>query len=357
MKNFIRIIFILGIVLALQVLAADYDHPLYLSVRSLALGNAVISSVDDEQSLFLNPAGLAQVRSPKLSLLNLSLEGSHQLVFNSSDAVSVNKDFGIETLNQIIGKNEFAKVQLNTTLAVLGFGIGLIADGEAASRLLNRVSPTGELGAVGTYGVQVGYGLTVAQFRKGRGKVNFGIAGKYLYRVGKIDVPSLSSVLSLDKDTLLGDIKGVGYGLGLDSGLQVSYKLNNKFELLSGAVMSNIGSTTFSNGSPSLAPYLATGLGLRAKSRELTATLTYDLQRITESIDWRKKNHFGLELSLPIISFYGGLNGFWLPSYGVALNLALIRLMVASMAHELGTTIGQNTERRYAAQAQIKFEF
>ena len=358
MKNRVFILFYLGILLfSTPSLGADYEHPLYLSVRSLALGNAVVSSVHDEQSLFLNPAGLARVKDLQFTLGSLAAEGSQQLVYHSGEIKTANNSFGIDTLNQLVGKNNFGKIQATSTLAILGFGIGVIADGEISSRLVNQVSPTGELGALGTYGVQVGYGFKIAQFKKSRGRVDLGIATKFLSRGGRMQVPPLSAIVGLNKDVLLGDVKSLGSGIGMDSGLQMSYALDGQLEFLSGVVFSDMGYTSFSNKAPRISPFLAAGVGLRMKRRDLTATLTYDYQRITESIDWRKKNHFGLELKFPIVSLYGGLNGLLIPTFGFGVNLSWIQLLVASTGQELGTTVGQNTERRIAAQAQLKFDF
>jgi len=357
MKTLMLALLGFGLLISIQGWCADYEHPLYLSVRSLALGGAVTSSVQDEQSLYLNPAGLSRVRDLKLTLASLAAEGSTQLVYHSGEIKTANDHFGVDSLNQLVGKNNFGKVQVNSTLAVLGFGMGVIGDGEVSSRLVNQVSPSGELGTLGTYGVQVGYGLKIAQFKRSRGRVDFGVAGKYLVRGGKMQIPPLSALVGLNKDVLFGDVKGVGQGLGLDLGLQMSYLLNDQLELLSGVVMSDVGYTSFSNRAPRLAPYLAGGIGLRLKRRDVVATLTYDYQRVTESVDWKKKNHLGLELKLPVISLYAGLNGLFIPTVGMGLNLAFAQFMVASTAQELGTTIGQNTERRIAAQVQLKFDF
>src|SRR5271156_6288667 len=71
--------------------AQEY-HPFFRGIRAEGMGGAGIAVVDDETSLFINPAGLGKIRGPYFSPLNIQAEVNNTtqagMVNNTGDATA-----------------------------------------------------------------------------------------------------------------------------------------------------------------------------------------------------------------------------------------------------------------------------
>jgi hypothetical protein len=74
-----------------------------------------------------------------------------------------------------------------------------------------------------------------------------------------------------------------------------------------------------------------------------------------DEADWRKKNHVGLELALPVLAFYGGVNQVSF-TYGVGFDAWLFRVNAYSWGEDLGSFVHQQSVRRWGLKVALKFD-
>ena len=176
-----------------------------------------------------------------------------------------------------------------------------------------------------------------------------------LWRGGGLAHLSLSQLLTLNGTTITQSFPGPGSGYGLDLGMQGIFNVNKKLSLLTGLVLTDIGNTAFSSGSPTINQNLTLGLALRYTHGDVMTTLAYDHAHLLQSGDWREKSHLGLEFKMPILSLYSGLYQFH-PTYGFGLNLLLFKVTYVSYAADQTPLYNQNAERRHVLQVAVKFD-
>ncbi len=336
---------------------ADEFHPLYRGARAQAMGNAFTAIADDEQAIFYNPAGLAGIDKFAFHILSSDIETSNDAISLYPEVSSSLGSQDASTLNILMGKNVYARAQETMTLLFPGFGITGIYTQEAAVRLKNTALPTGTVGRSNTYGAQAAFGIPIWKLkRKKKGELRFGVAAKMLFRSGKYTTPTLTQLLTLNYTQIMNAMNDTtGTGFGFDSGFQFVYHANKKVTLLSGLVYKDIGDTQFSGGGSIQKGDLTFGLGARFMSKDMIATLSFDNAHMLESVEWKKRTHFGLEMKFPLLSLYGGLNQFNL-TYGAGLELWLVNFTYLSYAEEQATLVGIDPERRHMVHIVLKLD-
>ncbi len=324
------------------------------------MGNAYTAVADDEQAVFMNPAGLAGIERMAIHFAVLDAEISGDTYSTASESISTFKEFNSSSISSLIGKNIYARGQFTPTIVMPNFGMALLMDQQYALLSQNKALPQVTLGYQTTIGVQFSTGFSVL---KKRGKnpeqdLRVGVGFKWLERRGGYRSLSLIQTITLDKQAAEALIGGYGSGYGADLGLQYIRKLGrNGLTLQGGAVMTEIGDVTFagSNADPQKGNF-SLGAALKYEKAFFRSILSYDARHLLQSSDWKKKNHLGLELALPLLSFYGGINQSSL-SYGAAVDLWLIKVAVISYAEERGEYAGIDSERRYLLHLGFKLGF
>ncbi|MEK6704733.1 MAG: hypothetical protein AABZ06_03010, partial [Bdellovibrionota bacterium] len=120
-----------------------------------------------------------------------------------------------------------------------------------------------------------------------------------------------------------------------------------------GMALTDIGNAAFDGNADPQTSNMSTGLALTYKLPGLSTTFAYDYKHMLDSGDWKKKNHAGLEVALPFISVYGGMNQAYF-TYGFSLDIWLFRLTALSYAEEQGAYALQDPERRYLLRLALK---
>ncbi len=321
------------------------------------MGNAFTAVADDEEAIFYNPAGLAGIKQFSFNIVAVDADASNDMINGYpviSDALSSNSP--VASLNNLIGKNYYARVEGTSTLVLPGFGIAALADEQVALSLQNTAFPQGILGVQSTYGVQAAFGTSLLrQRRKSADDLRFGMAAKYLNRAGGYRQLTLTELLTLNAKAITQNLTNFGTGYGVDLGFQYIHKFKKKFSLMSGLAMTDIGDTGFSSGADPQKSNLTFGLAGRYTSSQFVATLAYDYAHILNYADWPKKNHVGLELKFPLLSLYTGINQAFL-TYGVGIDLWIFKLMYLSYAEEQATLVNQDPERRSMIHFAMKLE-
>jgi hypothetical protein len=177
-----------------------------------------------------------------------------------------------------------------------------------------------------------------------------------MWRAGGNESPTLADMLTLKYSNIIRtDYLKFGIGYGWDVGTQVVYNITKKIALLGGAAMTDVGNTLFASGGNAQPSNFSMGAGIRMRTREMQLTLSYAMQHAFDDIDWRKKMHIGLEVKLPILSLYAGMNQLY-PTFGAALDLLFFKLLYTSYAEDLGVASGVQSERRHLVNVEVKFD-
>lgn len=348
------ILFVSAFVFVGDASATEYQR-LYSAPRAIAMGGAFVGVADDESALFYNPAGLAGLKNFSWNVLAANLEVSNEMLDNIPIFNSALDNPDLTTLNLLMGKNLSTRVQAGMTFAAPGFAMTGLYQMNGAVRMNNLTFPSGTLEYQTTYGGQIGFGQAVKKFKRHRGEIRYGVAGKVLFRSGGIANINMIQLLTLNSSSILASFPGVGMGFGLDAGVQYIIPINKKFSIMNGISMTDIGNTTFATGSPAQLSNFTVGTAVRYTSSEVIATLAYDHSNILDSVDWREKTHLGLELKFAFLSLMGGLNQFH-PTYGASIDFLMAKVNYVSYAQDLGLLWNQIVERRQMLQVALKFD-
>jgi hypothetical protein len=207
----------------------------------------------------------------------------------------------------------------------------------------------------------VAYGYTVGKGRKGKkqkapkdGELRLGFALKALWRRGGYKDITTTQLTGLSSSSVANIMGNYGFGFGGDIGAQYVREVARATEARLGMAWTDIGNTNFakSNADP-IQQNLSIGGAIKWARGITSITGSYDLRYINQDVDWRKRNHFGCEFGLTPVTLQLGLSDQQV-SYGVGLNLMLIKLQFTSYGMEEGTFVGQNPERIYLIR--ISFE-
>ncbi len=327
----------------------------------MGMGNAFVAIADDEQSLFMNPAGLAGNQKYSFHLLDTDLSISSDVVMGGVNGIRTVA--GLKgTLDEIdkfvelvMGKNMVGRAQMTTVLLTPNLGIGILVSSEVAVLAQNRALPEITLGYITTNGLQAGYGGAVARpFRK-KGELRLGVAGKLLYRRGSYNRLTMMELLSMNKGQLESITGSFGMGIGLDLGAQYLHKVNKRLTLSGGVAMTDIGNTSFGPKAMAIEQNLTSGVAAKYSYGHSSLTLSYDYRHMLAPVDWRKKNHLGAELAFPFLRLWGGLDQVYF-TYGGSVDLWLARISLVSWKEEFGAFVHQNPARHYTLHLSMKFE-
>ncbi len=338
--------------------AVDFQ-PMYRSPHYAAMGGAYVALVEEDDALYLNPAGLAASKDLKLKYMVVDTELSSSVLTDGPAIATALQSFSGSSIDAILGKNAFFKATATPTLVGPNLAFGYLYDGQVALRSENAAYPQINVGYRTTQGGQVGWGTTIGGVgRPSRRKalLRFGVAAKMLSRRGGYRNIPISTLLTASTDAvkdIFGDAK-IGYGV--DAGLQGLWRVSKRFSLLGGVSMTDIGHTSFGDG-PDLIPMnLSYGIAGRTELSFARLTVAYDYQNALTDADWRRKNHLGAELALPLLSLYAGLNQVYM-TYGAAFDLWVFRVSGAIYTEEQGGLIRQSPERRFALRLGLNFGF
>jgi len=357
MKVFFAYLFSFAALLALSSssLQAAPLYEYYRGARAQAMGNAFVGLADDEQALFYNPAGLGGNQQFTFHYAVGDVGISTDIVKAYTDGSSGFAGLDADTLDLLMGKNIYGGGTFTSTLMIPSFAIAFVGDAQFGLSSQNKAFPQQTLGYQFTNGIQAAVGFSVLKARKNKNDLRFGIGAKLLARRGGYYLLPGTTMLNMGTTTI-GEIVGnYGRGIGLDLGTQYVYKPSKNVRMSFGASYMDIGDTSFGEKAAPITGNLTLGVAGQFTYGLTKLTATYDYRHILDRTDWRKKNHLGLEVGLPLISLYGGVNEVFL-TYGAALDLWLFRLTAYSYAIEHGSFIYQNSERRYAARLALKFD-
>jgi hypothetical protein len=327
---------------------------LYRGTRAQAMGGAYVGLADDEQAIFLNPAGLAGNKKYTFHYAVADLSISNDLITSFTEGSEAFRNLSGDSLNVIMGKNVFGQAQVTSSLLMPNFGIAILMDGQAALIARDKALPTVTLGYQNTNGIQMAYGASLTRGFRQRGEFRVGVGAKLMWRRGGYHPLGLTDVLTISRDKLAQLTGNYGRGIGVDLGTQYIFQVNQRVRLSAGLAMTDIGDTNFGNGPSPVKSNLAMGLAASFDARQTRITLAYDYKHMMRHEDWRKKNHVGAEIAMPFVSVFGGINQVFL-TYGAAVDIFIFRLTAAKTTEERGAFVYQNPEPRWSLKLALKF--
>lgn len=351
-------ILIIGMLLTLrgELSFAQALSETWMSVRAMGMGNAYTAVVDDSDSLFYNPAGLARI------------SGFHWTVFDVHAGIN-----GIETVNEIqklttatsdnlaenikslYGKQIWLGGGGKSVLTLPGFAAGYYASANGEVYMANPANPTLNTNYFFDYGIAVGGAFDfIPEIFK------VGVVARRLNRTGTT-LPLGPAVLAeLDTTALEGEFKRRGTGYGFDFGAVIT--IPGPVSPTLSFVYKDIGGVAFTHeegigAPPSIESEMIIGAAFKIDTPIITITPSVDYKHANRSdLQLGKKLHAGVEIDLPLIDLRAGLNqGYY--TLGAGLSLGIIRFDVATYGVELGAYPGQHEDRRYVAQVTFELGF
>lgn len=345
-----------------RIAGAEEIYEFYNGARALAMGGAYVTAVNDETSLFTNPAGLGKVRDLFFTVADPEADMSQELTsivdFSNADQIFAVQGL-LDTLNANKGKHFHARGQVSPSIVVPNFGVGALAkwstDGE-----VDTEGTTFNFDYTNDYAFVMGY-----NFRIWDGIIKLGFNGKLINRVEvHEDFPATSTGL------LMKDIASEGLGVGSDVGLILTAPI--KYLPSIGAVLHDVGGTTFTltDGSInatqerrperqkqkldagfSIFPILGNGIRFTLTG-EVHDVMTEDEE---EMRDIMRRVHGGIEFNIHDFFFLrGGMNQrYWTAGFEFASER--IQLQGTAYGEEIGTVDEPREDRRYVAKFAIRF--
>jgi hypothetical protein len=340
---FLRILLAVNIFLSVAVSWGAEIPELNRSIRALGMGGAYASIVTGNDCLYYNPAYLRYNSMLNLELLNFGAGVNGLTVYDKLKGITDLSD--PNQLNQLMGTYIWLGANGRLSLIAPYFGLALGSDVAVTMSFRNPAFPEietyyrndtdtrfafayplGDKGAVG---------LTVKRIARWGGD-------SQVLGIAQIVNPSQLSNITANFQN-----KGVAYG----ADLALMYKMDGLVSSNVAAVWHDLGSTAFVKTAGSDSPsrikdnlVLSYGVAMDLPGFDWTAAIDYRHTNTT-GIEASKKMHIGTEFSLPFIDLrVGGSQGY--ASYGVGLDMLLLRFDAVMYKEELGSYAGQNGDDR-----------
>ena len=351
-KRWIPLLLFVGL-LSFSDARAQITNSLVMQPRSMAMGGTGVALADDEYALFNNPAGLAGQDTRRFKLIGVGLGASLDTYTELSTSLNTFKNFNISDLNQLMGKNIALRADMVPIVQLPHFAITYLYDAQFGLTENNLANPTFQVGDMITHGVQAGFGWNLMQGKKSTDELRVGVTGKVLWRKGGFYDVSTSGFLQATSNgsqylnSLLGN-----YGMGIvaDLGAQYVKHLDKDTSLFSGASVTDVGGTKFSDPHALSIPMnISVGVGAERKLAIGNVKFDFDVRNMSQQTAFVNMTHIGTELSLPLLDFDLGLSQMH-ATYGVAFDIWILRVSATSYTEEYGISYGQDTVRKYMLQ-------
>ena len=355
----IRSLVILFIILmSVSGLSAKEYPSFYRGVRPLGMGGAFTAVADDENALYYNPAGLSEISTLQLGILNPLVEASENTMDMINDAQDTDFDDTAETvefLRDYVGEHEHARAALAPYVGFNLFGFGAMVGGIAQATIdlevRNPVWPEAHVDMVADRGLLGGFGakLPLTGLRAGASL-------KIISRDSLEEVYTATDIASDDFENQFEDDQKSGSGVALDLGAIYSMPFVSVVDLDVGLSVQNVPSMNMGDAKDM---DTQANLGFAVKKQFLKFSLLGAVDYVDlgnsydEDNDFGKRLHMGVEFQLPmILSVRAGLNqGYY--TLGATVDVWVFRFDVATYAEEVGAYAGQREDRRYVGQITI----
>jgi hypothetical protein len=348
---------LLAVFLSSHAFAEAYPN-FYRGIRPLGMGNAFTAISDDENALFYNPAGLAEISAFTMGLINPIMEVSKSSIdlYNDSEDIDTDDSGQVaELLREYIGEHQHARVSLfpyvGFNVAQCGVMIGYLGQATLDAEVRNPAWPEADTSYIADHGPLVGVGGRIPA-----SKIRIGAAVKYINRESLDQTYTATDIADDDFEDQFEDDLENGSDIALDLGALYTLPFDWPVETHIGLTVQNFPEMDFGDAQDQQTQ-TNIGLALEKSFGKYRILGAMDYRDLTHAIgkddDIPKRLHMGLEFQLPkILSVRAGLNQGYL-SYGLTLDFWIIKLDLASYSEEIGAHAGQREDRRYVGQLTI----
>lgn len=143
------------IILAASTATAQDYFPNYERVRVLGMGGAFTAVADSEDAAFYNPAGLNNLSSGKVTVLDPTLElsqGTYDIYKEYGDVNTDNEAQISDFLKKHTGETSHFRFMLTPGYARKNFAFFMLGNASVENRIRNQVNPVADLVGVGDAG-------------------------------------------------------------------------------------------------------------------------------------------------------------------------------------------------------------
>ena len=331
----------------------------HLNARALGMGGAYNSVVDDEESLWFNPAGIAKNMGIHWTMVDPKVAISNPSDLTTLSNLQSQSGFS-GALNSLYGKDIFVGANAKTAVILPFFAAAYYYDANASLFADNPISPTLSVNYVTDQGFALGTGFSIAEV------LQMGFVSRYINRSGvrkDFGPGTITDILAGNSSpsVIFNNLNNKGTGIALDVGGNIT--LPGPVKPTMSFVWKNLGNTTFRSATsggtapPSDAQDMQVGASLLLNAWLVHILPSVEIRELNDSsVQIGDKMHLGLELGLPLLDLRAGLYQGYV-SYGFGLNLGLLELEGASWATELGGYPGQLPSRRYMVQLTFRLGF
>jgi hypothetical protein len=338
--------------------AATCASPALNGIRPLGMGNAFLAVADDRNTLYYNPAGLANLSGWRISGLGIGggLDNEfldlvrfiqdHEDEFSDFD--EIDQDF-YDTLAPYDDRWVAAEADAYFDATGPRVGVGLYSVARLQFKIDRGVYEPRVYGSVADDIV----GVVGAAMPLGRQNLTIGGSVKAIWRRESTRALTAREVADFDPDEILDDLDMAVSGFALDLGV-LWQQPGSRFT--AGAVLRDGG---FVGGEA-----LDSGIGLGVSWQALTGPagpvrgvlLATDVRDIFGGGDQALGNriHLGAEIGLPVVSVRTGFNQGY-PTVGASLGLRVLHLDYAFYGRELGNVPGSESQFLHAVEMRLGF--
>lgn len=327
-------------------------------VRPLGMGGAFTAVASDQNAIHYNPAGLSQVKSFGLGILNPMVEASEDSYDLFKDFDDIDQDNTAEVsdlLKKHVGENNHIKVatELYTGFRMGEAGVMVAGVGRVSADMAIRNPTFPELHVKGDadYGGQmgVGYALPISG-------LSVGVGFKALNRESLDETYTAADIADDNFEDRIEDDRKSGSDFSVDVGLIWTREIEGITKVSLGVAGLNLKEMDFEEARDQKSQYNA-GIAFEQTLWGFTFIEAFDYQDITDNLaeddSKEKKIHMGAEIQFPaILAIRGGMSqGYY--TAGATVDLKLLRFDVATYGEEIGVYAGQKEDRRYVAQVSF----
>ena len=350
------ILFSLSVMVLIYPVSIAYGVDLFQashSVRALGMGNIYAPIVRDSDSMFYNPAGLAQVEGINWTIFNLFAGANGVKAFNKLQDLKDSDTFS-KIIKKMYGERVWAAGGGNLAITLPYFGFAIYNHIDVSLDVNNPAYTNMDISVTNDVGQALGVGLPIGPM------FHVGAVVRRITRIGARAPFGPSFIASLDPNSISDDIKTKGIGFAADIGINI--KPSSSVSPTFSFVWYNIGGTSFiadkgSKELPSDEEDMALGMALDIDAGLVSITPALEIKHLNHTDEQLgKKIHLGVELGLPLMDIRAGFyQGYY--TLGAGLSLGFLRIDAATYGVEIGEYQGQLEDRRYIAQLTLEIGF
>lgn len=321
------------------------------TVRSFGMGGVRVTDGTDGGAFLWNPASLSHCEGMNLQLFELNLGINGQQAYEEFKDVKL--DGSITSYSQLYGKHLWLGAQGYSAVCLPYFGVAVYDQAYIDFMMHNPAFPVLNLTYVNDYAFAIAGAVPL-------GPASFGITAKRITRLGGPKEIGASTLGDLSNENLIEQFQDEGVAYGLDVGLMLRAPM--PFNPTVSLAWTDVGSTAFVKTKGADAPERIRDnltLGAWVEEEMLLAGFAAGIEyrHITNSAEQLgKKIHMGAEVRLAMFDLRAGFyQGY--TTYGVGVDLWLLRADAAIYTVERGAYPGQTPDQRIQVGLSMDFGF